>query len=678
MTEFKMLLSPMTFRGKVYRNRMIAAPTLFAHSVYFIPDIRENVYCMVERRAEGGFAAVSTGELPANCEEGTTSFVDGPIDYTKFEGEIFEETCEYARRIKSHGAIAYLEFSHEGCMANVEPPYQPWGPVSYTRDDGVQVLGMDEAMMAKVEEDFRRVGEYARKCGFDGVLVHGGHGFLLQQFVSPYFNTRTDEYGGSAENRAKFPKRLLQAVRKGIGEDGILEFRFSAEDGIPGGMTIDDTVEFMRQIDGIPDIVHVSNGLKWRGNHTKTFSSFLDPHGLNAGYAAKVRQALEKSKVSVIGGFNSPELCEEILEKGWADFIEFGRQGFADPSFPNKIRDGQADHIRRCVRCFNCYPGSFEHPTDVPLTERGWTDEQVRTVFNPAAMGRCAINPESGFDLDPRTLPPVVRRGRVLVAGGGAAGLQAALTAVSRGHEVTLVEKSGRLGGIINFTDGDGLKADLRYFKDMLIREVNESKADVRLNTDVTEELLAEVKPDTVIIATGSLPFVPPIPGIGKAEKILDAYAHPEKLGKRVAVAGGGLAGCEFGLFLAEEYGLEISVIEMKDLIAPELYCYYRNALLEHMDAAGIRQYTGTKCLSFDEDGVNVLRDGKEEKILADSVVYSFGMRANDAEADRITACVRAVCPNAAITRVGDAKRARKIVDAVHDGYLAAMEAGTA
>ena len=276
MSNYPNLFSPLTIRGKTYKNRLIAAPTLFAHSVFFLPEIAENVYRMVEKRAKGGFAAVSTGEISVNNEEGTTLFMERTIDFTKYEGEDFEKIKEYADRIKKHGAIAYFEFCHEGAVAETKEPYVPWGPDEYVRDDGVQVHALDEKMMSKIENDFRTIAAFARKCGFDGVLLHGGHGFLLQQFISPWTNHRTDEYGGSMENRARLPMRIIKAVREAIGEDMILEFRFSAEDGVDGGMTIDDTVEFCRLIDGMVDIIHVSNGLKWAGSKTHTFTSFLE------------------------------------------------------------------------------------------------------------------------------------------------------------------------------------------------------------------------------------------------------------------------------------------------------------------------------------------------------------------------------------------------------------------
>lgn len=197
MSKFTYLESPMTIRGKVYRNRLIAAPTLFAHSVFFLPEIAENVYRMVENRAKGGFAAVSTGELPVNNEEGTTLFMERAIDMDDYDGDDFKKVKEYADRIRKHGALAYLEFSHEGAVAETKAPYVPWGPDAYVREDGVQVYALNLGMMEKICNDYRRISKFAKACGFDGVLVHGGHGFNIQQFISPWTNHRTDEFGGS-------------------------------------------------------------------------------------------------------------------------------------------------------------------------------------------------------------------------------------------------------------------------------------------------------------------------------------------------------------------------------------------------------------------------------------------------------------------------------------------------
>ena len=664
--KYPHVYSPVTIRGKVYKNRLKAAPTMFVHANYFIPEISENLYRMVENRAAGGFACVTTGEMPLNFEEATTIFQERKIDFEKFEGPDFEIAKEYADRIKAKGALCYFEFSHEGSRAEVAK--EPWGPEDWTRDDGVFVKGMNREMMDKVLNDYYIISRFAKECGFDGVLLHGGHGFQLQQFISPWTNHRTDEYGGSMENRARFPKEIIEACRRGIGEDGIIELRFSAEDGVPGGMTIDDTVEFCKLIDGMVDIIHVSNGLKWAGSQTKTFSSFLEPHGLNVEYAAKVKAAVKKSYVSTIGGFNSVAQAEEVIAAGKADFVEFGRQCFADPDMPNKTLNGEEDTIRHCVRCFNCYPGFCEHPTDIPLWEK-LGPEEAGKIYSPASMGSCAINPKTGFGFYPETLPvPKVSR-KVLIVGGGIGGCQAAITAQERGHQAILCEKSDRLGGTINFTDKDEDKVDLMHAKNVIIRDAEKSGAQIRLNTEVTKEVIDEIKPDAIIIAVGAHPFVPGVPGIENAMNALEVYDRMDEVGKNVVLVGAGLVGSEVALHLAN-HGHHVTVVGRNVQIAKETFGYYRNALLSTMDARGIVSMPSTKCLEILPDGVRIEHDGKEEVLPADTICFALGMRPNE---DAVRA-IQEAAGDIPTEVIGDALHEGKVADAVHGGYMAAMK----
>lgn len=668
MSKFKYLEQPITIRGKVYKNRLIAAPTLFAHSVLFIPEIAENVYRMVENRAKGGFAAVSTGELPVNNEEGTTLFMNRTIDMLDYTGEDFKKIKEYADRIKKHGALAYLEFSHEGSQAETKEPYVPYGPIEYIREDGVKVHALDRKMMDKICEDYRIISRFAKACGFDGVLLHGGHGFNIQQFISPWTNKRTDEFGGSMENRSRFPKMILEAVREAIGEDMIIEFRMSAEDGVPGGMTIDDTVEFFKEIDGMVDIIHISNGLKWAGNQTQTFSDFFDKHGVNVEFSKKVKEVVKKSKVAVIGGINDPKMADDIIREGKADFIELGRQGFADPEFPNKTFSGREEYIRKCVRCFSCYPGFCEHKTDVPLYKKGLSMEEVKKIYSPASMGRCALNPNSGFGWYEDRQPVPNESKKVLIIGGGIAGLQAAITASQRGHKVTLLEKSNVLGGTINFTDIDTDKIDLRNFKELLIREAKESNVDIRMNTVCSVDIIKEVNPDAVIIAVGGHSIKPNIKGIDFAMSAIEVYSNMDSIGKEVVLAGGGLVGCEVGLHLADN-GHNVTVIEMKNMMAFETFGYYRNALLEEMDKRNIKQMLNTKVLEFNEEGILVEHDGKTTLIKADTCVYSMGMKSND----EIVKSIKETIGDIETYIVGDCDKVGKVGDALHAGYEAAI-----
>lgn len=674
--KYPHVFDPVEVRGNVFRNRLIAAPAMFFHAPYFIPEIRENIYRMVEVRAKGGFGCVATGELPLNFEEGRGAFMDRAIDVRHYYGSDFDTAKEYADRIHAGGALAYMEISHEGLEA--DDAAQPWGPCDFVREeDGRHVFGMDRQMMEKVCRDFFEVGRFATACGFDGVLLHGGHGFLLQQFVSPLFNHRTDEFGGSIENRSRFPKMILRALRAGMGEDKVLELRMSAEDGEEGGMTLEDSCGFAEQIDGLVDIFHVSNGIKKLGNRGDTFSDIFDVHGVNLERAAAIKAHLKKSLVSVVGGFNSVAQAEEAIAAGKVDFVEYARQCFADPDFINKTLDGREDMVHRCLRCFHCYPGFCEHPTDIPLWYQ-LPPEEFMKVYSPAVMGDCSINPNSGLGYYPDRLPEPEGRRRVLVVGGGVGGMQAAITAARRGHDVTLAEATDRLGGVLLFAEHDHDKREWIDFVEVLKRELAETDATVELNTVVDEAYLERMRPEHVIIAVGAHNRGCSLPGAERAMDASDSYYHMDELGHSIVIAGGGLTACETALNLAAA-GHEVTMVVRKPRITPSTFGYYRNALLDEMDRRGVRQMLSTCPLEFTDEGLVCApavddqgTPGDERVVVkADTYMYSFGMDPNSDMVERLTAAAEKV--GAKVANVGNSRAARIVRDAVHEGDQAAM-----
>ena len=674
--KYPHVFDPIEVRGNVFRNRLIAAPTMFFHAPYFIPEIRENIYRMVEVRAKGGFGCVATGELPLNFEEGRGAFMDRAIDVRHYYGSDFDTAKEYADRIHAGGALAYMEISHEGLEA--DDAAEPWGPCDFVREeDGRHVFGMDRQMMEKVCRDFFEVGRFATACGFDGVLLHGGHGFLLQQFVSPLFNHRTDEFGGSIENRSRFPKMILRALRAGMGEDKVLELRMSAEDGEEGGMTLEDSCGFAEQIDGLVDIFHVSNGIKKLGNRGDTFSDIFDVHGVNLERAAAIKAHLKKSLVSVVGGFNSVAQAEEAIAAGKVDFVEYARQCFADPDFINKTLDGREDMVHRCLRCFHCYPGFCEHPTDIPLWYQ-LPPEEFMKVYSPAVMGDCSINPNSGLGYYPDRLPEPEGRRRVLVVGGGVGGMQAAITAARRGHDVTLAEATDRLGGVLLFAEHDHDKREWIDFVEVLRRELAETDATVELNTVVDEAYLERMRPEHVIIAVGAHNRGCSLPGAERAMDASDSYYHMDELGHSIVIAGGGLTACETALNLAAA-GHEVTMVVRKPRITPTTFGYYRNALLDEMDRRRVRQMLSTCPLEFTDEGLVCApavddqgTPGDERVVVkADTYMYSFGMDPNSELVERLAAAAEKV--GAKVANVGNSRAARIVRDAVHEGDQAAM-----
>lgn len=638
------------------RNRVCCAPMAFA-LVACIPEVNEKSFRKLEAPARGGDAIVSVGELDVNFTNAVRIPLD-PVDFKSKEGYVVEKIGEYARRIKKHGAIALCELAHPGAeKVPFSEKEEAIGPIDEVRPNGVPVRAMTKEDMDKVAEDFAIAAKFIQNCGYDGVVIHGGHGFLFTQFLSSTYNKRKDEFAGSLENRAKFPIQILKAIREVTGKDFIIELRVSADDGYTGdkhGVTPEETGKFAHMLEGIVDLIQVSTGIYYDAVETHQFSSMFVPHGVNAGLAEIVKK-YTKLPVGVVGGINSPEQIEEILEKGQADYIVLGRQSIADPELVNKTKD----RIRRCLRCYKCFPGSPEEGyDDLPFDSK----ELAKTV------GECTINPLANLPFDPYELAPITKAKRVLVVGGGVGGMQAAITAFDRGHEIILAEKDSKLGGILFFTDTDIDKPDLRNFKNVMIREVERRDIKVLLNTEITAEKIEEINPDAVVLAVGSEPNFVKIPGIENAHQSLEAYRGKVELGKNIIFIGGGLIGAEQGLYLAK-MGHKVTIIEMLPRIANEAYGMYREALVREISHENIEVIENTKCLEIYKDGVKVLTSSGEEKIVkGDTILYALGMKSVSTER------LKAGLEGREVKVIGDAKKPGKVDRAIREGYLAAIE----
>ncbi|MBR1781629.1 MAG: FAD-dependent oxidoreductase, partial [Oscillospiraceae bacterium] len=613
-------------------------------------------------KAKGGYAVVTLVDSPVDREHAATnprSFALTPANQPKL--------AEIARAIHAGGALASQELNHGGnvAFAGANPDaeaegWEAWGPVEVHKiekgvlhgepyEERIDIHGMTEADMNVVADHYADCAELLKNAGFDMVLLHGGHGWLLDQFVSPLYNTRTDEYGGSLANRAKFPLMVIDRIRQRCGEFFLIEYRMSGSEEIEGGLSKEEGIEFAKLLDGKVDLIHVSAGLdteEYQAVHTHP-TMFL-PHGVNVHYAADIKAAGVKTPVVTIGGINTPELAEQILAEGKADVIAMARASIADPYFPEKARHGCAADIVPCLRCLDCLTG-----------------------LHSGNNLSCAVNPrtaqEPRFD---RMSPPAARQRKVLVVGGGPGGMKAAVTAAQRGHIVTLAERNDYLGGLLKFTDYDDLKIDLMRLKNHLIHQVETSNIEVKLNTTVTPDFIRAGGYDAVILAVGSSPARPPIPGLDdpSVEHATTVYTKLEGFGTRIAVLGGGLVGCETGLYLAEN-GHEVTIIEMQEDIAPEANWMHRAGMMQAFDKAPITCRTGLRVAKI-EPGKGVYATnaaGEEEFIPADGIVYAMGMRPNT---DIVSELKDVVLDTVTI---GDCNRPRKARQAIEEGYWAAV-----
>ncbi len=630
--------------GKVtLRNRIVAAPT--HHGFAADPDDRLNQWGVrtYGERAYGGAAVVTIGEGKLDGLNSTAH--TGHVDcYTT--GAI-QRLLWYTDYVHTCGALASIEFNHSGQFA--QPEFNPgglgpMGASACVMPNGLECREMTEEDMELVADHYAAACLTAKRAGFDLVNLHLGHGWLLGGFLTPMFNHRTDKYGGSLENRVRFPRMVLERVRKAVGKDFLIEARLSGDEMTPDGLKIQDTIEIVRMLEDCLDLVHLSCGTR------------LDPvarcligadHFTEPGHNAPLSEAVKKSgvkiPVGVVGNITKPELAERILADGQADYIVMARSLIADPNWTNKVREGREDDIRPCIKCSRC-------------------GDMTKSV--------CSVNPLFGHVATRKDFPAATRRKKIAVVGGGVAGMQAALEAAERGHSCILYEQSDRLGGQLFYTDYVWFKREMRDYRDYLIRQVYKAGIQVRLNTRATPELLQSEHPDGIIVAVGAEPFVPPIPGVEGANvtTALDVFGHEDQLPEEVIIIGGGLVGCELSLHLSK-HEIRSTVVEMGPALAPDSVMLERTHTLALMDQdPKIQSYTGLRCTAITEAGVTVVDgEGQARTLTAPKVILASGMRPLVQCRDSFEGAAHDVIA------VGDCQKVSNIHHAVFTGYSAAL-----
>lgn len=649
MHPYKHLFTPMQVGTHTYKNRVIAAP-IYCGPFINIPNLDFVLQHAMRVRAEGGCAQVTIGETPVDyCGAAREPFL--PIDYADFNDPSMAKFKALFASVKKHGAKCLIELSHCGeSVEKIPGVHFGMGPMGYLRADGMEIRGMSPSDMEMVTEHFITAAKFMKQAGADGVMIHAGHGWLLHQFLSPRINHRSDEFGGSPENRARFPLALLKGVREAMGKDFIIEMRVSGDECEEGGMSAADTAAFCHLAQEYVDLIHVSVGTYRNPILSGEFSSMFQPHGLNAEAAATIKAAVD-IPVVLVGGINDPAFADELIEQGKCDFIALGRQLTADPYFAKKAETGRADDINPCIRCFKCFQGPLE---GVDIT-------QMHLMFG------CTANPSEFFyDLPLQERIPEKCK-NVLVVGGGMGGMQAAITAAEKGHTVTLVEKGDRLGGVLFFTDHDYYKQDLKKYRDVIVRRVYDRGVKVLLNTEVTADNLASFAPDAVILALGAEPVTPPIKGIEKAKQILDHYRAPEATGKKVVIVGGGITGCEVGIDLARA-GKEVTIIKRSGKPAGDAYPMHRLGLLHEMEGL-VNVHCDMLTTEITDEGVTAVdKDGIVHHFAADTVLHAAGMQARRHAVEALKSA--AAVP---VYEIGDCVRSAKIYEAVREGYTVAL-----
>ena len=649
--KYPHLFTPLRLGNTLFRNRIFASPTGMFYADPLHRPIDETI-AYYERKAKGGAGSVCVGDAMVDGTHG----MHGQFCMKMDEPELYPALNKLSSEISRHGAVPTLEMFHAGSAATYSylQGQEIYGPQEEDINGALgqattHVLPMIREIMDRVIQQHVNGALKAKNSGFGMVMLHAAHGFLMHQFMSPTLNHRTDEYGGSFENRMRFPLEIVSAVRKAVGPKFPIELRISGSEVYEGGYGVDYGCRMAEAFDGLVDVIHVSAGSHEDARvFTVTHPSMFLEDGVNVKYAAEIKKHVHQSKVATVGALSDPELLEEIIASGQADIVEMARGLICDPDIPNKAREGREDEIVKCIRCFTCFSNLIVHGQIV-----------------------CALNPEIADESEQKFARPAAQKKKVLVAGGGIAGMEAALTCASRGHEVILCEKGPELGGVLRCEDQVPFKKHLKEYLEQQATRVKRADIDLRLNTPATTELARELEPDVIIAAVGAKPLVPPIPGID-GENVLfaeDVYVNPEKAGKNVVILGGGLVGAELAIYLGG-MGVDVTVLEMMPVLGFGDNILHGQAIGIELDKVKARVMLGTRALEITAEGVLAENANGRQLIPADRVICALGMRSRDEEPDALRFCAPV------FHQIGDCLAPKNIYEATRTAHQIALDVG--
>lgn len=559
------------------------------------------------------------------------------------------------RSVHAYNGKTFAELIHGGrCMVKEGLPLKAAADSEY---QGRPVKGMDRADMEEVLDLCREFASQARRSGFDGIMVHFAHGWLFHDFLSPLTNTRSDEFGGSVENRCRFPIMVLKAIREVIGDDLLIELRLNGSDEMPGGITPEDAAQQVLLLQDYVDMIHITCGTRIDvTSRPKMHPTNYFPTEHNA-YASEIVKNTPgvRIPIGVVGAISDPVRTEQLLAEGKADYVLMARAAIADNDWVNKVKEGREADIRPCLRCLFCL--------DHGRRKAKVSGKELAMAAEVSFDRRCVVNPLSMQGASKKMFPPPRRSKKVAVVGGGIAGMNAALSAADRGHDVTIFEKSDRLGGQALLSDVMWFKKEMKAYHEWLERQVRQHpRIKIMLNTPATPQLISDLNPDAAIIAIGAEQVIPPLAGIDKAMMAFDVFGHEDKVGQKVAIIGGGDIGCELSIHLSG-LGHTCSIIEMTAFLAGNAELTERMSILDFVEKSQVDTYLNTQATEITDEGVWVKNADGTALVAADTVIVCVGTKALRAERDSFSETAFDVI------NIGDCKKASNMQHAIETGF---------
>ncbi len=637
------LLEPFSIGKMKLKNRIVMPPMATGYCSE-MGEVTERLKLFIEERAKGGVGLIITEMAPVD-HGGSTKYTSLMVD----RDERISGLRGLADVAHKHGTKIALQICHGGRFASIRASHKLGQSASgFSGKTLWDSAGGGDVVRQLTPEEIQKIvsmfGESARRvkeAGFDAVEIHGAHGLLIHEFLSPLVNTRKDGYGGSFEGRIRFPVEVLRAVRKEVGKDFPIIYRISAEEGVEKGLRIEESKRICQVFEQEgADAIDVSSGTAVTDPIPEfpPFPPMSFPRGIFLRYAEEIKKAVSIPVIAV-GRINYAFMANEILKQGKADLIGMARGLVADPDLPNKVAKGSLEDIRPCIACMTCL-------------DRLFTRRPMECLGNPSA-GR-----EKDFVISQAKTPK-----KVIIAGGGPAGMEAARIASMRGHRVILCEKSDRLGGQLNLAMIAPHKQEIEGLINYLKMQIKKLGVEIHYNQEVTASFIQQERPDEVILATGAFPRILAIPGAHLSHVVTswDVLTGKAKVGKKVVIAGGGMVGCETAELLAEK-GHDVTIASQSDAIGKDIEQTIRRYLLKRLERFEVKILTNTMTMEIEADRVTLGTYGRSWSVECDHVVFAKGAVPNRGPINS----VKEVFPEFYL--IGDALEPRTAREAIYEG----------